>query len=329
MGYNVAMFKVFVAHPIPKSGLQMLAGLQVDLNDQSGPLAKTDLINRAKDADAIISFLGDKIDEEVLSACPNLKIISNYAVGFDNVDLSAAAKHGVAVTNTPDVLTEAVAEHTIALMLATGRRLVEADGFMRAGRYKMWEADLFLGKQFKGSVLGILGCGRIGARVAEIAALGFGMQIIYYDQHHNQELEEHLGAKFVEQAELIASADALSIHVPLNDSTRHLIDAGKLKSMKHDAILINTSRGPIVDELALVDALRNKTIAGAGLDVFESEPNMAPGLAELNNVVITPHIGSATITARDDMARLAVQSVLDVAAGKTPAPVIKKSILLV
>lgn len=318
------MFKVFVAHPIPKSGLQMLVGLQVDLNDQSGPLAKTDLISRAKDADAIISFLSDKIDEEVLTSCPNLKIISNYAVGFDNIDLGAAAKHSVIVTNTPDVLTEAVAEHTIALMLAAGRRIAEADRFMRAGRYKMWESDLFLGKQLKGSVMGILGCGRIGARVAEIARQGFGMEVIYHDTRRNPDLEKDLGAKFVEQAELIASADALSIHIPLNDSTRHLMDAGKLKSMKPDAILINTSRGPIVDEAALAEALRNKTIAGAGLDVFESEPNMVPGLAELDNVVITPHIGSATVTARDDMARLAAQAVLDVAAGKTPAHVITK-----
>jgi len=313
-----------VAHPIPKAGLQMLTGLQVDANDQAGPLAKTDLISRAKDAQAVISFLSDKIDEEVLAACPNLKIVSNYAVGFDNVDLSAAAKHGVVVTNTPDVLTEAVAEHTIALMLAASRRIVEADRFMRAGKYKMWEADLFLGKQLKGSVMGILGCGRIGARVAEIANQGFGMEIIYYDEHRNQALEEHLGAKFVEQADLIGQADVLSIHLPLTQSTRHLMDAAKFSQMKPDAILINTSRGPIIDEVAFVEALRNKTIAAAGLDVFESEPNMAPGLAELDNVVVTPHMASATITARDDMARLAAQAVLDVAAGKIPAHVVAK-----
>lgn len=318
------MFKVFVAHPIPKSGLQMLSGLQVDVNDQPGPLAKTDMISRAKDAHAIISFLSDKIDKEVLAACPNLKIISNYAVGVDNVDLSAAAERGVIVTNTPDVLTEAVAEHTIALMLAAGRRVVEADRFMRAGRYKMWEADLFLGKQFKGSVLGILGCGRIGTRVAEIASLGFGMEIIYYDARRNPEIEKHLGAKFVDQADLVGQADVLSIHVPLTESTRHLVDAAKFSQMKPDAILVNTSRGSIIDEAALVEALRNKTIAAAGLDVFENEPNMAPGLAELDNVVVTPHIASATVTARDDMARLAAQAVLDVAAGRTPAHVIAK-----
>lgn len=318
------MFKVFVTHPIPKSGLQMLAGLQVDLNDQNGPLAKADLIGRAKDTDAIISFLSDKIDEEVLLACPKLKIVSNYAVGYDNVDLDAAAKHNVIVTNTPDVLTEAVAEHTIALMLAVGRRIVEADRFMRNGQYKMWEADLLLGKQFKGSAMGILGCGRIGARVAEIAKQGFGMEIIYNDMNRSQDLEEHLGAKFVEQADLIHQADVLSIHVPLTNSTRHLMGAAKLGGMKSDAILINTSRGSIVDEVALVEALRNKTIAGAGLDVFENEPNMTPGLAELDNVVLTPHMASATVTARDDMARLAAQAVLDVAAGKTPAHVIKK-----
>jgi len=318
------MFKVFVTHPIPKSGLQMLAGLQVDVNDQPGPLAKTDLISHAKDAHAIISFLSDKIDKEVLASCPNLRIISNYAVGFDNVDLSAAAEHSVVVTNTPDVLTEAVAEHTIALMLAAGRRVVEADRFMRAGRYKMWEADLFLGKQFRGSVLGILGCGRIGSRVAEIANLGFGMEIIYYDARRNPEMEKHLGAEFVDQADLIGQADVLSIHVPLTESTRHLVDAAKLGRMKPDAILVNTSRGSIIDETALVEALRNKTIAAAGLDVFENEPNMAPGLAELDNVVVTPHIASATVTARDDMARLAAQAVLDVAAGRTPAHVIAK-----
>lgn len=318
------MFKVFVAHPIPEAGLQLLAGMQVDANDQKGPLAKADLIGRAKDADAVISFLSDKIDEEFLTACPNLKLISNYAVGFDNVDLAAAAKHNVIVTNTPDVLTEAVAEHTIALMLAAGRRIVEADRFLRAGRYKMWEADLLLGKQFKGSVLGILGCGRIGARVAEIAKLGLGMDVIYYDQNRNENLETQLGARFVEQADLIKQADVLSIHVPLLDSTRHLMDAAKLGQMKSDAILINTSRGPIVDEGALVEALRSKTIAAAGLDVFENEPNMAPGLAELDNVVVTPHIASATVTARDDMAKLAAQAVLDIAAGKVPAHVVKK-----
>lgn len=302
----------------------MLAGMQVSVNDQPGPLSKSDLISHAKDADAIISFLSDKIDEEVLSACPNLKIVSNYAVGYDNVDLSAAAEHKVLVTNTPDVLTDAVAEHTVALILAASRRIVEADSFMRAGKYKMWEADLFLGKQLKGSVLGILGCGRIGARVAEIAHQGFGMEVIYHDSRRSEDLENHLGAKFVEQADLISQADVLSIHVPLTESTRHLIDAAKLSQMKPDAILVNTSRGPVIDEAALVEALRNKTIAAAGLDVFENEPNMAPGLAELDNVVVTPHMASATITARGDMARLAVQAVLDVAAGKTPAHVVTK-----
>jgi glyoxylate reductase len=317
------MFKVFVAHPIPKLGLQMLTGLQVKVNDLTGPLAKADLINHAKDADAIIAFLSDKIDKEVFAACPNLRIISNYAVGFDNVDLRAAAEHSVVVTNTPDVLTEAVAEHAITLMLAAGRRIVEADRFMRAGRYKMWEADLLLGKQFKGSVMGVLGCGRIGTRVAEIANQGFGMAIIYYDARRNHDMEKHLGAKFVDQADLIRQADVLSIHVPMTESTRQMMDATTFGRMKPDAILINTSRGPVIDEVALVEALRNRTIAAAGLDVFENEPQMAPGLAELDNVVLTPHIASATITARGDMARLAAQAVLDVSAGKTPAHVIE------
>ena len=316
------MFKVFIAHPIPEAGLRLLKGMSVEVNDTPGALAKADLIRRAKDAQAIVTFVSDKVDGEVLQACPNVKVVSNYAVGFDNIDLTAATEHGVMVTNTPDVLTEAVAEHTIALMMAAGRRIVEADRFMRAGKYKTWEADLLVGKQFQGAVLGILGCGRIGTRVAEIAHKGFGMHILYHDAYRNRDAEKRLRATFVGQADLIHEADVLSIHVPLQESTRRLIDAAKLHSMKPDAILVNTSRGPVVDELALVEALRSKAIAAAGLDVFENEPLMAPGLAGLDNVVVTPHIASGTVFARNEMARLAAQAVVDAASGKVPAHVV-------
>lgn len=302
----------------------MLSNLQVEVNSTAGALSKADLIRHATEAHALITFLSDKIDEEVLAACPNLKIISNYAVGYDNVDFDAASRHQVVVTNTPDVLTEAVAEHTIALMLAAGRRVVEADKFMRAGKYTTWQADLLLGKEFQGTTLGVIGCGRIGARVAEIAKHGFGMNVIYHDMQPNPDLEQHLGATYVEQDELFKNADVVTVNVPLTDATRHLIDTQLLSQMKPDALLLNTSRGPVIDEAALVTALRNKTIAAAGLDVYENEPQMASGLAELDNVVVTPHMASATITARESMATLAAQAVLDVAAGKTPAHVVIK-----
>lgn len=315
--------KVFIAHKIPQIGMDLLAGHEIVQNEKAGPLSPADFVKLAKDCDAAITFVSDKVDDFVLSECPKLKLISNYAVGFDNVDFSAAEKHGVTVTNTPDVLTEAVAEHAIALMFAVGRRVLEADRFMREGKYEMWESDLLLGMEFRGATLGVLGLGRIGSRVAEIAHAGLGMNIVYNDIEPNPDFEKNLDAKFLESEELLKTADVVSVHVPLLDSTRHLINAERLKNMKQTAILINTSRGPVVDEEALTQALKQRVIAGAGLDVFENEPHLTPGLGSLENAVVTPHIASATVKARDDMARLATQAVVDFAAGKTPQHVVE------
>lgn len=316
------MFRVFVAHPIPLAGLRMLADLHVTVNRRRGLLPKAALMRRAKSAEALITLVNDRIDDDVLAACPNLRLIANYAVGFDNIDVSAAAARGIVVTNTPDVLTEAVAEHAIALMLAAGRRVVEADAYMRAGKYEAWQADLFLGKEFMGATIGILGCGRIGARVAEIAHHGFGMKILYHDMARNAAIEKDLGATFVDFIALLRQADVVSVHVPLLPSTYHLIDNKAMHHMQPHALLINTARGPVVDEAALVEALHSRVIAGAAIDVFEHEPAVSPGLSELDNIVLTPHIASATTTARDAMASLTAQAVLDVAAGKTPRNIV-------
>ena len=275
-------------------------------------------------------MLTDKIDADVFDAAgKQCKIFANYAVGFDNIDLKAAAERGVVITNTPGVLTDSVAEHAFTLLLAIAHRVAESDRFTRAGKYHGWEPMLLLGSDVSKKTLGILGLGRIGSRVAHHAVRGFDMKVLYYDPHRNEEFEREFSAQggFVEFREhvedVLREADFISIHVPLVAETRHLINAESLAIMKRSAYLINTSRGPIVDEQALVEALRTNVIKGAALDVYEHEPALAPGLAELENVILTPHTASATIETRQAMSALAAQNIIEALEGGVPPNMVK------
>ncbi len=269
-------------------------------------------------------MLNDTVDTEFFEAAgPQLKIAANLAVGYDNFDVAEAKKRNVYLTNTPEVLTETVAEHTFTVLLAISHRVAEGDRFMRAGTYNGWGPLMMLGNDVSRKTLGILGLGRIGARVAYHAVKGFDMQVIYYDVKRNEEFEKEYGAVYVSTVEeVLEHADFVSIHVPLLPETRHLINAERLRKMKPTAYLINTSRGPVIDEAALVEALKNHVIRGAALDVYENEPEMAPGLAELENVILTPHIASATEETRNAMAALAAKNIIEALEGRVPPNVI-------
>ena len=302
---------------IPKKGIQLLRRhflVKVYPKDQAIP--RKELLKEVKQCDALLCLLTEKIDKEILTANPKLKVVSNYAVGYDNIDVKVATAKGIAVCNTPGVLEDAVAEHTFALMLALSKRIVEADRFVRAGKYKRWEPMLLLGTELKGKTIGIIGLGRIGAGVAERARSGMGVNVLYHDIKRNKDFEKKYQAKFAAMSELLKKSDFVSLHVPLLPSTRHLIGKEELRLMKKTAYLINTSRGPVVDEKALVEALKKKHIAGAGLDVYENEPKLAPGLIKLKNAVLTPHTASATVEARTAMSELAARNIIDVLQGR-------------
>ncbi len=308
--------KVFITRKIPDAGITLLkksCDVRVYSKDQIIP--RKELLKGVKWCDALLSLLTDKINKEILDANPKLKIVSNYAVGFDNIDVASATSKGIPVTNTPGTLEDAVAEHTFALLLTITKRIVEADRFTRAGKYKSWEPMLFIGTQLKGKTLGIVGLGRIGSLVAE-KAVAMGIDVVYTDIKRNPDFETKFQAKFLSKESLLKTADFVSLHVPLLPVTRHLIGVRELKMMKKTAYLVNTSRGPVVDENALVAALRRKQIAGAALDVYEFEPKLSAGLVKLANVVLTPHIASATIEARQAMSRIAAENILAVLSGK-------------
>ena len=257
-------------------------------------------------------------------AKPTLKIIANYAVGFDNIDVNAAKERGLYVTNTPEVLTNTVAEHTFALLLAIGRRIVEADKFTRAGKYKFLGPELLLGTDVFGKTLGVIGLGRIGSRVAHHAVKGFGMKVVYTGPKPNADFEKKYSATYVASVdELLPQCDFVSIHAPLLPETKHLINAERLAKMKPTAYLINTARGPIVDETALADALVKGTIRGAAIDVFENEPTITPALLTLENVILTPHIASATEETRQAMSKLAAENINEALEGRTPPNLVK------
>lgn len=315
---------VIVTRPIPETGIALLREHhEVVVQPEQRALSRDELKELVRGAHAIVSMLTDTIDAEVLEAAGStLKIVANYAVGYDNIDLEAARQHNVLVTNTPEVLNEAVAEHAFALVMAVARRIVEADEFTRAGRYRGWDPKGFLGLELKGKTIGVIGLGRIGSRVAEIAS-SFGMNVVYYDIKQNPEFEHRLEARFLSKEALLKTADIVSLHLPLTPETKHFISGDDLAIMKRTAILINTARGPIVDETALVQALTSRTIFGAGLDVYEQEPQLTAGLAELRSVVLTPHIASATLEARDAMSAVAAENILAALAGKTPPNLVK------
>lgn len=274
---------------------------------------------KARGADAILTFLTDRIDKKIMESIgPQLKIIGNCAVGTDNIDLAAAQEKGILVTNTPNVLTEAVAEHAVAMTLGIVRHIAQADAFMRQGKYRGWEMELFLGTELRGKTLGIIGHGRIGCRTAEIFQKGFDMNIVYTDAVRDEAQEEKCRITFMSLLDLLKTADVVSVHVPLLSTTRHLIGQNEFQMMKETSFFVNTSRGPIVDEKALVEALKAGKIQGAALDVFEEEPRLAPGLAKLGNVLLTPHMSSATKEARGNMAAMTVNNIIAALSGATP-----------
>ena len=311
--------KVLVTRRLPDEALRLLDDTcEVELNPYDRVMTRDELIEGIRDKEGILCLLTDTITAEVMDAAVHLKVISNYAVGFDNVDVKAATGRGIVVTNTPGVLTETSADLTWALLMATARRIVEADAFMRNGKYTGWGPMMLLGGDVYGKTLGLVGMGRIGCAVARRAA-GFNMRVLYYDVNRLSEDEEKaLNLEYSGFDELLKEADFVSLHVPLLPSTRHLVGARELSLMKPTSYLINTSRGPVVDEKALVEALRSGKIAGAGLDVYENEPEMAPGLPELENVVLLPHIASASVETRTKMGIMAAQNLIAGLRGELP-----------
>ncbi|MDQ5951991.1 MAG: D-glycerate dehydrogenase [Patescibacteria group bacterium] len=327
------MAKIFVTRDIPDHGLKLLKarkGVQVSIYKENKAIPRGELLKRVKGVDILLPLLTDKIDAGVMDAAgPKLKMIANYAVGFDNIDLKAAAARNIVVTNAaaPEV-SESVAEHAIAMIFALAHRIVETDTWTRQGKYKGWGPKLFLGSDLKGKTLGLIGAGAIGSAIARRLRDGFDVEVVYTDIKRNEKLEAE-GAKFLKQDQLLRHADFVSLHVPLLPSTHHLISTKELKLMKKTAFLINTSRGPIVDEIALVKALLRGDIAGAGLDVYECEPLIDCNpkdtyeLRKLPNVVLTPHTASATVEARQAMSVAAATNILAFLDGKQPPNVLQ------
>ncbi|MFV1916933.1 MAG: 2-hydroxyacid dehydrogenase [Patescibacteria group bacterium] len=323
------MAKIFVTRKIPGTALDKLtsSGYEVEISVFDRPLKEEELLEKGEGVDALLTLLTDRINGDVLDAIgPQLKIVSNYAVGFDNVDIKAATDRGVVVTNTPsDEVNESVAEHSWALMLALARRIVEADEATRKGAYKGWEPSIFLGVNMVGKTLGIIGLGRIGGKVA-MRAKGFNMKVLYTKRTRDEEREKELGAIFADLDTLLGSSDFISIHVPLTEETRHMINKDTIVKMKKGAYLVNTSRGPVVDEHALVDGLRSGQLSGAALDVYDNEPNINPELVGMENMILTPHIASATWEARDKMGAQAVGAILSTLLGKKPDNLVNEEV---
>jgi glyoxylate reductase len=314
---------VFITRKISSVAKNLLLknGFKVKVFPHDRIITKAELIKNAKNADAIIALLTEKYDKEVIDQLANCKIIANYAVGFNNIDLEYAKLKGIVVTNTPDVLTDSTAEIAVSLILACARRIPESDRFMRNNKFKGWEPELLKGVQLSGKTFGLIGAGRIGQATAK-RIKGFGCKIIYYNKSKKLEFEKELGAKKVSLDQLLKRSDLISIHLPLNSSTKLLVDKSKLELLKPNSIIVNTARGEIIDEKHLIKMLKKNRIFGAGFDVYENEPLVNPELLKLNNVVLLPHIGSSTNETRDKMAELAARNVINVLNGKkaiTPA----------
>ena len=311
---------VAVTNRLPEPAVALLReAAEVRIDERETAIPRGDLLKLVAGADAVLTLLGDRVDEELLDAAgPRLRCVANVAVGYDNVDVEAAAKRGVVVTNTPGVLDDATADLTMALILAATRRIVEGDRLVRSGRDWNWGMHFMLGTSLQGRTLGIVGLGSIGKWVAQ-RARAFGMEIAYHQRNPAPaEVEAALGARRLPLDRLLAEADVVSLHCPLTPETHHLIGAAELEAMKPSAVLVNAARGPIVDEAALATALAEGKIAAAGLDVYEHEPKVEPRLLELDNVVLTPHLGSATVETRTAMAELAARNAISVLSGQGP-----------
>jgi len=321
--------KVFITRKIPQAGINALKKhKEIELDYRQGaPLSTEELIKGVKDADILVPVIPDKVTKEIIEAGKNLKLIATYSVGYDHIDIETATSKNIYVSNTPGNLTEAVAEHSLALMMALGRRVVEADKYCRNKEYKYWDPMIFIGPKFMGKTLGLVGFGRIGQFFARFAKNGLGMNIIYSDPNQKIEAENLLDAKKVNLDTLLNESDVISIHCNLSDGTKHLIDHKEFEKMKPNALLINTARGPIIDEEALAVALKENIIAGAALDVFENEPKIHPDLIKMDNVILTPHIGSATWEARIQMANMVAENVIDVLNKKPPRYIVNKELV--
>jgi glyoxylate reductase len=309
--------RLFISNVLPLESRQIVpSSVEVDYNESDRPLPRPEFLARLREADGLVCHIISTIDDDVLTACPRLSVVANVAVGYNNIDVAAARRRGVVVTNTPDVLTETTADFAWALLMAAARRVVEADRYARSGEWTVWQWDLLWGADIHGKTLGVVGFGRIGRAVAR-RALGFGMRVLYHDTLRADAASEHeLKATAVELETLLRESDFVSLHTLLTPETRHLIGERTLRLMKKTAILVNASRGPVVDEAALARALSEGWIRAAGLDVFEDEPTIHPGLRPLPNVVLAPHIGSASHETRVAMATLAIRNCLAVLDGK-------------
>ncbi len=311
---------IWVSRRLPTAVMDLLEKyFEVDCPPGDRGLSREELLRQVKGRDGLLPLLTDRIDREVMeSAGAQLRVIANYAVGFNNIDLPSATARKIAVTNTPGVLTDTTADLTMALILAVARRLVEADKYTRAGKFQAWAPLLFLGADVHHKTLGIMGFGRIGSAVAR-RARGFDLTILYHNNRRaDPELEEKVGARFVDKETLLRESDFVSLHVPLTPRTVHFMGATEFSQMKPTAFLVNTSRGEVIDEGALVEALINGQIAGAGLDVFEHEPAIHPALLSLDNVILLPHIGSGSVETRTKMGLMAAENLIAAFQGKIP-----------
>lgn len=322
MKQNPEMKKIFITMPIPDGTLSKLKKkFVVDINDKDEVLPAEELISRANKADAVLSLLTDKFTPEVIDKLSGVKMIANCAVGFDNINIPAATKNGIVVTNTPGVLTDTTADFAFTLMVSAARRIVESDKYTRAGKFKKWGLLLMLGQDIYGKTIGLVGLGRIGKAMAQ-RCLGFGMKVLYYDAKRDSEFENLGNVEYKDLNTLLQESDFISLHVPLLDSTRHMIGEQQFKMMKKSAVLVNTARGPVIDEKALIKALKEKQIFAAGLDVYEFEPQIPKELMELDNVILAPHIASASIDTRTKMAELAADNLIAFfSTGKPNTPV--------
>lgn len=310
---------IFLTQQIPEIGIELLKkkGFEISVYKKDRPIPRRELIKSVKNCDAVISLLTDKIDEEVIDTMKQCKVIANYAVGFNNIDVEYAKSKGIVVTNTPDVLTDSTADLTMALVLACARRIPESEKFVRDKKFGGWKPKLLLGVELKDKYFGILGAGRIGTAVTK-RAYAFGCKILYYSNSKNEYLETELNAKKLSLNSILKKSDIISLHLPLNLKTKNLLNEEKLQLIKSSAIIINTARGEIVDESCLIKMLKQNKIASAGFDVYQNEPNLNKEFYKLKNVVLLPHIGSATNEARNNMSLLAARNVVAVLTGKRP-----------
>jgi glyoxylate reductase len=317
--------KVFITREISEKAVHLLRKekFQVNVYKKDKAISRKELIKNIKDADAIIALLTEKFDKELIDKIPKCKVIANYAVGFNNIDVDYATKKKIIVTNTPDVLTDSTADIAMSLILACSRRLMEGERIIRQGKFKSWQPNFLLGIELKNKVVGIIGAGRIGTETA-VRAKAFKTKIVYFSRNRNYDLERRTGGVKLPLNTLLKKSDIISLHLPLNEKTYHLLDKRKLSLLKKSAIIVNTARGEIVDEKELIKTLRQKKILSAGFDVYENEPAINPELLKLDNVVLLPHIGSATVEARSAMAILAAKNVINVLKGKKPLTPVNK-----